>query len=151
MKFGEKSCKRWAWVLGAVLVMFVTVNCGDVDDADDADDADNEATEQVESEDGHFQASFTHEPAPPQTGDAELHFELFDADEEAVADATITVEPWMPGHGHGSPETPSVTETSAGNYHVTNIVYSMPGTWDLRIDVDTDEVSDRFVVTYEVE
>lgn len=148
MKFGEKSCKRWARILGAVLVMVVAVGCGDVDDTDDDE---SETTAQVESEGGHFQASFTHDPASPQTGDAELHFDLFDAGGEVVADAAISVEPWMPAHGHGSPETPSVMEMSAGNYHVTNIVYSMPGTWDLRIDVDTGEVSDRFVVTYEVQ
>lgn len=148
MKFGEKSCKRWAQILGAVLVMVVAVGCGDVDDTDDDD---NEATSQVESEDGHFQTSFTHEPTTPQTGDAELQFELFDTAGDVVADASISVEPWMPAHGHGSPETPEVMEMSAGHYHVTNIVYSMPGTWELRIDVDTGEVSDRFVVTYEVQ
>ena len=135
-----------ALVVGAVLVLAIGAGCGDADDSEpEANDG------QVESALGEFQGVFAHDPVSPQTGEATLDMELTDASGAAVAGADISVEPWMPAHGHGSPETPQVSETEAGRYQVTNIVYSMPGEWELRIDVDAGGTTDRFVLTYDVQ
>ena len=103
------------------------------------------------SDQGLFEAHVTPEPAEPTTGQNELMIHLMDADGAAVAGAALAVEPWMPAHGHGSPEDPVVTEDGDGMYTVTNLVYSMPGHWEVRIDIEAGQQSDLLVLEYDVE
>jgi|TARA_B100001964_G_C14204508_1_gene587439 methionine-rich copper-binding protein CopC len=71
--------------------------------------------------------------------------------EMSVTNATITVVPTMPGHGaHGTNEVPVVTETGDGVYEVTNLVFTMPGTWQLEVRVvatDGMETNKHFAYT----
>ena len=99
----------------------------------------------LSSEAGLYESTFTPEPAEPRTGKNVVHMML--KDEQG---ATVEVEPWMPAHGHGSPETPQVMEHDAGHYHVSNIVYSMPGEWRLTFDVDGSAGQDSFVLVFDV-
>ena len=131
-----------AMLIGVVL----TAGCGDA--ASDGPDARDGA---VVSEQGLYEAHITPDPAEPQTGDNELTIHLMDRDGADVEGADLGVEPWMPAHGHGSPETPVVEELGGGTYVVTNVVYSMPGHWEIRIEIKNGDVSDRMVVDYDVE
>jgi len=70
---------------------------------------------------------------------------------EAAVGANLAVVATMPGHGgHGTNEVPVVDEVSAGIYEVTNLVFTMPGTWQIEVQVVTGdglERSQRFEYT----
>ena len=63
---------------------------------------------------------------------------------------TVEVSPWMPAMGHGASYTPLVTETAAGTYKVTDVEFSMPGTWELRVKVTSDVGSGSSTFKYDV-
>jgi hypothetical protein len=103
------------------------------------------------SESGLYQGTFTFDPDPSITGDNTLHAMLSTAEGEAVTDATVSVEPWMPSMGHGSSTTPVVHDMGEGNYHIESLTFTMPGSWEVRIEVDAVQGEDGFVLPREVQ
>ena len=132
-------------VLISAVGLLTTVACGDT--ATDGAGQDGP----VVSEQGLYEAHITPEPAQPSTGENTLMIHLMDREGNNVEGADLGVEPWMPAHGHGSPETPVVEDLGDGIYEVDNLVYSMPGHWEVRIEIKNDGHSDRIVVDYNVE
>lgn len=122
--------------------------CGD--DAEDTENNDHADNGVLVSADGHFKAELHAMPDPPVTGVNMVHLKLMDAQDEPVTGATIEVEPFMPGHGHGTPEVPTFVEDGDGMYSISNIKYTMPGDWELRIDITSGETQDRIVAEYDV-
>jgi hypothetical protein len=56
---------------------------------------------------------------------------------EAVPGATIRVGGGMPQHGHGFPTQPRVTkELGDGRYLVEGIKFSMPGWWEIKLNIN---------------
>ncbi|MCK6537075.1 MAG: FixH family protein [Polyangiaceae bacterium] len=104
----------------------------------------------VTSGKGQFSAAFTPHPDPPTTGDNALDITLRDAHGSPVEGATLQIEPWMPGHGHGSPVVPEIGELGGGSYHATQIDFIMPGYWELTVAVTAHDVRDEFVVPCDV-
>lgn len=150
-------------LLALLVVGMVGASCVSGDDDDDDDSAaDDDATDDdsgdddvsggaVDSDNGLFSGNFTPDPDPPVAGDNELAIELFDAEGTPLAGATVEATPFMPSMGHGSDEDPVVEELGDGAYLATNIVYTMPGPWDLTIVVTTADAEDMFVLAYDVE
>lgn len=101
------------------------------------------------SKTGAFEASFLPAPDPPVTGTNALGFELRQGD-RPVVDAMVTLEPWMPAHGHGSSKAPLVTNLGAGSYRAEDIYLTMPGHWELTIEVSAGGERDLFVLDYDV-
>lgn len=130
-------------LLFALLLLF-GVACGDSADENPQDHG------VFTSKSGHFQAHLTPTPNPPISGDNTLQIHLMDADGAAVTQATLHVTPFMPGHGHGTHATPTVEERGDGVYDVSNIVYTMPGRWELTIDIDHAQHQDQIVAGYDV-
>jgi hypothetical protein len=65
------------------------------------------------------------------------------ADGQPVDDAQITVDGGMPGHGHGLPTQPQVTQNLGnGDYLLEGVRFQMPGAWVMRFDVAADGQSD---------
>ena len=64
---------------------------------------------------------------------------------------SITVEPWMPDHGHGSDRSPEVSRTEQDLYLIENVVYTMPGFWELRVEVMTQSGADTLVFELDVQ
>lgn len=99
------------------------------------------------------QGALMAELLPPAEGATTGHntfvIRLMDGEHAPVAGATVTVEPWMPMHGHGSPETSVVTERGDGEYEA-DVLFNMPGAWELRIAATAGDVADRFVFPLEV-
>ena len=63
-----------------------------------------------------------------------LHLETPDG--KPVEDATITVHGDMPGHGHGMPTKPIVSEHRGnGDYLVEGMKFQMPGWWFVEFEV----------------
>ncbi|TXD35682.1 FixH family protein [Lujinxingia vulgaris] len=89
-------------------------------------------------------------PSPPTTGDFDLSLEL-QVEGEPLEGAEVTLELFMPGHGHGSAEEPLVIEEGAGLYRVENAAFSMPGLWELRLNVVWDEFDAHIVWQVDVD
>lgn len=65
-----------------------------------------------------------------------------------VAQAELTVTPWMPGMGHGVMQKPVVTERGGGLYSVDNVVLSMTGHWQLKVKVAKDGAEDSAIFDF---
>ncbi|MEP1206818.1 MAG: FixH family protein [Rhizobiaceae bacterium] len=51
----------------------------------------------------------------------------------------IEVDAWMPKHKHGMNYSPSVQQAAAGHYDVSNMVFHMPGLWQLRVSLAVED------------
>ena len=71
----------------------------------------------------------------------------------APLDATITVTPMMPDHGHGTPVEAVVTPSAdtPGEYEISPINLFMAGLWEVTLDLDLSEASDSVVFAFCVE
>lgn len=77
------------------------------------------------------------QPAPPDVGDNLWQLELLDANGVAVSGASVQIEPFMPGHGHGTfPRFADATEVD-GVYDVASFNLFMPGYWEHRVVIRT--------------
>jgi hypothetical protein len=103
----------------------------------------------VSSNHGLYLAEFSFQPDPPSVGENHLTLRL-EAAEAPVVGAKLTFQFYMPAHGHEVADAPSVTEIGSGNYETGAIVYNMPGTWQLSLDVAAASGNDTFVLLYDV-
>jgi hypothetical protein len=91
-------------------------------------------------------------PAPPDKGDNLWTVTLTDSNGDAITDATLTVEPWMPEHEHGSsPESFSAQSNGEGAYETEAINLFMGGLWELTLiaalgDGTVDQVTFTFCI-----
>ncbi len=69
---------------------------------------------------------------------------------EGVTGATLAVEPWMVSMDHGIQDTPQIDEGNDGHYDVS-FAFSMPGSWEVRVDIDAAHGQDDAVVTFDVQ
>lgn len=80
-------------------------------------------------------------PAPPQKQSNTLTLQVVDAAGKPVENATLSVTPFMPDHGHGSSVKPTVTSKGGGTYEVANVYLPMPGLWRLTVTVQMPNVA----------
>ena len=131
------TLQQRAWVVLAELGPLLAA-CGSSDPAP--------AGGRFHSELGSCSGTFEFDPAEPVVGKNRLDATLVDSEESPLEHAVLDVQTWMPAHGHGSSAKPAVDEQGAGRYAITNLVFEMPGEWQLTINVDGAELSDRFVI-----
>lgn len=102
------------------------------------------------TDNGLYRISFTSALDPIAIN--ELHswtLRVETADGQPVDDAQISVDGGMPGHGHGLPTQPQVTQNLGnGDYLLEGVRFQMPGAWVMRFDVVADGQSDG--VTFEL-
>jgi hypothetical protein len=78
---------------------------------------------------------------PPQTLPAinQIHswtVKVSDASGEPVHNAIFAVGGGMPQHGHGLPTKPRITrEIESGTYQLDGMKFSMPGWWEIKLDI----------------
>lgn len=113
-----------------LLVLLPLAACGADDDTDH----------------GSLQITAHLEPDPPRVGPNALHIQVLDAAGDPVEGATLTVEPFMPAHGHGSSEDPVVTEQGGGHYRADPITFTMPGQWEVTIEARADGERGKLVL-----
>ena len=78
---------------------------------------------------------------------------ILDQQSNPVNPALISVTGGMPGHGHGLPTQPRVTEyLGNGRYKIEGMKFNMDGDWTLQVHVATETIRDvaefNFNVTY---
>jgi hypothetical protein len=67
------------------------------------------------------------------------------------ADAVLLrVNAVMPEHGHGMNYRPSVTRLPDGHWRVEGLLFQMPGSWELRLDVRMADRTERLRQTIDV-
>jgi hypothetical protein len=76
-----------------------------------------------------------------KTGQNRLHLVLEDQVGRHLAGATFAVVPSMPMHGHGSSETPVVTDLGQGEYEAFPVTFQMPGAWTVAIDATLGDLT----------
>ena len=111
------------------------------------------ATTVLHSDGGAYHMELTLSPGAPVTGEGTtttltvLHHE----DLSPVLDATVGMTPWMPMHDHGIADDVVVEDLGEGVYEGT-FAFSMPGSWELRLDIDdgAEIGADTAVATVEV-
>ena len=74
-------------------------------------------------------------PAPPDVGDNLWRFEVLDADGAPAEGAFVEIEPFMPGHGHGTFPRFSASDEREGGYDMEPFNLFMPGYWEMRVTV----------------
>lgn len=65
-----------------------------------------------------------------------LHLEVTStATGDPVDGLSLSMVPFMPSMGHGSPSEPRVESEGAGSYRAGDVVLTMPGLWELRTTI----------------
>lgn len=100
------------------------------------------------TDDGLYVVSVAPDPDPPVAGDAALDLDVT-ADDEPAEGLLLTVEPWMPSMGHGVHDAPVVEEIGDGAYRA-EWVYTMPGEWEVRLDLKGPAGDDTLTLTFDV-
>lgn len=90
-------------------------------------------------------------PLQPIVGTNQWVLHVDDTNGVAVTGASVTVTPFMPDHGHGSPVRTVVSELRGGDYRASELFFSMPGYWQTRVQVtrtvDAGESADAGAAT----
>jgi hypothetical protein len=107
------------------------------------------AMEGIASDSGTYQLHLVDGDWTPAMGSNSLRVHLMGAEGHAMA-MDLAVEPWMPEHGHGSSAVPTATDEGHGTWNLENILFTMPGAWELRITCTIAGVAERFVVAVDV-
>jgi hypothetical protein len=87
------------------------------------------------------------DPAPAIKGTNAWTVQIVDASGTAV-EATVTVKPFMPDHGHGSSIVPVVTAKGGGVYEIDSLVLFMPGLWQTTVTITGPAGADTAVFTF---
>lgn len=81
------------------------------------------------------------QPGPPQKGDNVWTLAIKNSSGSAQPAATVSVTPFMPDHGHGSPIKAEVSELATpaggGQYRVSPVNLFMPGLWQITVAAQT--------------
>lgn len=90
-------------------------------------------------------------PAPPALGDNTWVLEVLDMDDSPIEGCTVSLDPRMPAHGHGTNTAAEISEMGAGRYEATPVDLFMPGLWVTAVQIDCGEMSDRMVYEFWIE
>jgi hypothetical protein len=96
------------------------------------------------SERGAYRVSYTSQAAPVPIN--RMHawtLRVETRDGQPVTDAVMKVDGDMPGHGHGLPTKPQVTQhLGNGEYRVEGLKFQMGGWWVMEFTVDAGGLKD---------
>lgn len=70
---------------------------------------------------------------------------------QVLDDATVAVDARMPAHNHGMNLQPRVTPAGAGTFRADGLLFHMPGTWELYVDVTRAAEMERATFVINVE
>ena len=144
------------------MLRFVTlglalVACNDHDHDHDHDHGHNEemlvGDGGTHTDEGTYHLMLSSSPDPLVSGEVSLEIKVMETanNHEAVTGATIEITPWMPDMDHGIGEAPEVVELETEGSYEATWEYSMPGRWELTIDITADPGTDSVVVAHDVE
>lgn len=91
---------------------------------------------------GEFSVEVLFPDKKVEMGVNKVDFIIHDKQDRDVTGARITVTPWMPSMNHGVMEKPVVIGKGGGMYRIENVVFSMTGDWELRVEIASGSVTD---------
>ena len=68
-----------------------------------------------------------------------------------TVDGELVVDAAMPNHNHGMNHVPLIERTGPGRWHVEDMLFHMPGYWELYFDVEEQGVTHRAQEALEVD
>ncbi len=68
-------------------------------------------------------------PAPPAQGINTWTLRVADSSGQALPNLALSVDPFMPDHGHGSSVRAQANPNGDGTYTITPLYFFMPGVW----------------------
>jgi hypothetical protein len=98
---------------------------------------------QIELAQSGLCASITWDTAPSTQGDSQATLRFWDAASATAAgpyrdvDGEVAVKLFMPSMGHGSQKV-NVAAQGGGVYALSNVIFSMPGDWEVRVQIKQD-------------
>lgn len=138
----------WGMLLGA---MVMTGGCGSknataADEPKTSAAAAGKAVEMRETSGGTYYVTYVPSPDPIPLN------KVFELDVRVYRDAAltvpaseveITVDAAMPTHHHGMNLSPRDKRTADGQFHVTGMLFHMPGYWEIYVDVTANARQER--------
>jgi hypothetical protein len=89
--------------------------------------------------------------SPIHEGPNDLLIAVHDVATDApLAGASLDVSPFMAAMAHDAGSAPEVVAGANGSYAVDDLVFSMPGVWEVRMHAVKDDVADGASVTFDV-
>ncbi|MEC9343219.1 MAG: FixH family protein [Pseudomonadota bacterium] len=115
--------------------------------------ADVTGLETVPSANGLYRVTIRPEQSPAGVGPIHAWIaNVTDADGKPVEGADIAIDGGMPGHGHGLPTAPAMTDVLApGEYRIDGVKFSMTGAWELRLAIEAPAGADTAVFSFTVD
>ena len=116
-----------------------------------AGEAERQEPVELVSNDGAYRVRYAMEPAELEVRELfELRVEVTRTD-GAAGQLELAVDARMPEHGHGMNREPLVRSEGAGEFLVSNLLFHMPGLWELYFDVTEGALTERAQVSLELE
>ena len=149
--------RKYGWAFAASVLLASA--CGD-DSSSSAADAMPDCTEDprgqsyspgmtVAADDGIQVALIEARPAPPVRFENVWDLEVRDAAGVPVSVTSLAVVPFMPDHGHGTPQPPlPEAGVETGTFSMGPFDLWMPGIWELRFSVDREGTISLATMTF---
>lgn len=135
--------------LPAALLLLATA-CGGADSPpDEAKHPPGEQAGMVTTGDLRF--ALASEPALLQVGTNEVTLTVTDAQGALQTGCALTVQPWMPAHGHGSTQQAEVSALGEGRYRASPVTFQMAGQWELRVQATCGALGGTLVAAVSVQ
>lgn len=97
------------------------------------------------SDSGAVIVEWRSEPSPiPLNEPFELEVRVLGPDGEPLEGAALTVDGWMPGHGHGMLRRPVSERRPDGSFRIAGMLFHMGGAWELRCQIGVREERGEF-------
>jgi hypothetical protein len=105
----------------------------------------------LESNDGTFVLRYSSEPETIPWGERfSIDVSVARADGEPLQ-ATLAVDARMPDHGHGMNREPKLERLNGSSWRVTNLLFHMPGYWEVYFDLTRGAVTERAQFSVEID
>ncbi|MCB9640576.1 MAG: FixH family protein [Myxococcales bacterium] len=99
---------------------------------------------------GTLQVSAAFADATVSVGENKLHIQVNDAQGQALSGCTLTVQPQMSIHGHGSSQAPVISEEATGHFHV-KVFFQMKGPWEIKVRAEHGELFGEKIMQVDVQ
>ena len=106
---------------------------------------------QVPTNDRVYEVSWSSTPSPIPVNDFFTLDVEVRRDGALVTDGNLVVDAAMPHHNHGMNHVPLIERTGPGRWHVEDMLFHMPGYWELYFDVEEQGVTHRAQEALEVD
>ena len=121
-----------AWLVAIVIAASVFAGCTD-EASPDLNSGPLVQVDQSTSASGAYQVVVFAHTSKLTRGDYSLQYVFTNTTDGSPVDGlTMTIVPWMPAMGHGTPIVPMITPLGGGAYQLDDVDLFMAGLWQLR-------------------